>query len=98
MKWLENSVLCCFFFITFHTSFIATQELNVLPNVLRPYFWNTDQHHPINFMANISEKLFHFKKIGLKFGAFNVKCEEIEINHCDSSLQNQQCSDTIMIS
>lgn len=45
------------------------QDLNVVPNILKPYFWNTDQTTPINFMANISEKLFHFKKIGIQFGA-----------------------------
>lgn len=48
---------------------ILGQELNIVPNLLRPVLWNTEQLLPINLMANISEKLFHFSKIGLKFGA-----------------------------
>lgn len=47
---------------------VLSQELNVIPNLLRPYFWHTNEHVPINLMANISEKLFHFKKFGIQLG------------------------------
>lgn len=47
---------------------ILVQELNIIPNILRPYFMTAEQLLPINLMANISEKLFHFQKMGIKFG------------------------------
>lgn len=47
------------------------QELNVLPNIVRPYFFHVEQNFAINLMANVSEKLFHLQKWGhnFKFGA-----------------------------
>lgn len=47
---------------------ISGQELNVIPNLLKPYFRNAQDHIPINLMANISEKIFHTKKMGFRFG------------------------------
>lgn len=51
---------------------LLAQELNIIPNIVRPYFWSVDQHISINIMANISEKIFNFQRIGLKFGVFGV--------------------------
>lgn len=51
----------------------CSQDLNIIPNLLRPYLRNAEPYTPINLMANISEKLFHAHKIGLKFGMEN-KC------------------------
>lgn len=47
------------------------QELNVIPNILSPFLRNVDEYVSINLMANISEKIFNFKKMGFKFGAHN---------------------------
>lgn len=47
---------------------VCGQELNVIPNLLKPYFRNANDHIPINLMANISEKIFHTKKMGFHFG------------------------------
>ena len=44
------------------------QDTNIIPNLLRPFMWGTDQYRTINLMANVSEKIFHAKKIGLSFG------------------------------
>lgn len=49
----------------------VSQDLNIIPNILRPFFMNAEQLPPINLMANISEKLFHLHKIGLHFGKKN---------------------------
>lgn len=72
MEWPRKSVLFCYWItihsVLFDNCVVPGQELNVVPNLLRPYFWAADQHEPINLMANISEKIFHFKKIGLSFG------------------------------
>lgn len=47
---------------------ISGQELNIIPHILHPYIRNVDELVTINVMANISEKIFNFKKMGFKFG------------------------------
>lgn len=70
MKWTELSAWCIFVCLSLAWHSASGQELNVIPNLLRPYIRSADQIQVINLMANISEKVFNFKKIGLKFGAF----------------------------
>lgn len=55
-----------FISVLFH--YVLAQDLNILPNLLRPYATSVDQYVSINFMANVSEKFFHAQRIGLSFG------------------------------
>lgn len=80
MKWTEISVWCIFLYLSLLHS-ANGQDLNLIPNLLRPYFRYTNQNHVINLMANISEKLFHFKKIGLKFGAVFRFCDFVTLDN-----------------
>lgn len=68
MKWTEISAWCAFLYLSMVQT-ASGQDLNVIPNLIRPYFRHAKQIEAVNLMANISEKIFHFKKIGLKFGA-----------------------------
>lgn len=47
---------------------INGQDLNVIPDILSPIYRSLDQLNTINFMANVSEKLFHLKKSGFAWG------------------------------
>lgn len=58
------SALCLLVIINYSQA----QDINVIPNLLSPYIRNIDELFTINIMANISEKLFNFKKMGFSFG------------------------------
>lgn len=47
---------------------VIAQELNILPDLLKPYLYHAEDRKPINFLGNVSEKIFNFKRIGFKFG------------------------------
>lgn len=47
---------------------VQGQELNIIPDLLNPYLFLAEDRAPINFLANISEKIFNFQRIGLSFG------------------------------
>lgn len=76
-SWCYLAILSCSLWISFG------QELNVLPNLVRPYFFHVEQNLPINIMANISEKLFHLQKWGLNFGEKqkSLYCEWFQFKH-----------------
>lgn len=69
-------ILCVCVLLGWDVFTVRGQELNVIPNLLRPYFRSVDEHIPINIMANISEKVFNIKKMGFTFGEFYKRREK----------------------
>lgn len=83
------------FLLLFKSS--LSQDLNLIPNILKPYFVSADQLVSINLMANISEKLFHAQKIGLTFGILTIViCVYLESIIAHFDFQNPQCYATTM--
>lgn len=44
------------------------QDLNIIPDILKPLLVRREQYESFNFLANLSEKAFHFGKIGIDLG------------------------------
>lgn len=60
------SLVLRLFALLLASTVISGQELNVIPDILRPYLLAVDQYQSFNLMANLSEKLFNIQQIGFE--------------------------------